>query len=42
MATRPTIEVNSLGHGVEADADTPLLYVLHNGLHLHGPRFGKD
>jgi aerobic-type carbon monoxide dehydrogenase small subunit (CoxS/CutS family) len=27
-------------HEVGADSDTPLLYVLHNELHLHGPRFG--
>jgi aerobic-type carbon monoxide dehydrogenase small subunit (CoxS/CutS family) len=40
MATRLTIDVNGLRHGVEAEADTPLLYVLHNELHLHGPRFG--
>jgi aerobic-type carbon monoxide dehydrogenase small subunit (CoxS/CutS family) len=40
MATRLTIKVNGLRHGVTADADTPLLYVLHNELHLHGPRFG--
>jgi hypothetical protein len=25
---------------VAASPDTPLLYVLHNELHLHGPRFG--
>src|SRR5581483_6700426 len=29
-----------LVHGVSASLDTPLLYVLHNELHLHGPRFG--
>jgi aerobic-type carbon monoxide dehydrogenase small subunit (CoxS/CutS family) len=40
MATRLTIDVNGLRHGVAADGDTPLLYVLHNELHLHGPRFG--
>jgi aerobic-type carbon monoxide dehydrogenase small subunit (CoxS/CutS family) len=27
-------------HNVTASLDTPLLYVLHNELHLHGPRFG--
>ena len=27
-------------HSVTASLDTPLLYVLHNELHLHGPRFG--
>jgi aerobic-type carbon monoxide dehydrogenase small subunit (CoxS/CutS family) len=40
MATRLRIQVNGLRHNVTADADTPLLYVLHNELHLHGPRFG--
>jgi len=40
MATRLRIHVNGLRHGVTADADTPLLYVLHNELHLHSPRFG--
>ena len=40
MATRLTIDVNGLRHGVAAETDTPLLYVLHNELHLHGPRFG--
>jgi nicotinate dehydrogenase subunit A len=27
-------------HTVNADPDTPLLYVLRNDLELHGPRFG--
>src|SRR5271155_4082885 len=35
-----TINVNGLSHSVTASLDTPLLYVLHNELHLHGPRFG--
>jgi aerobic-type carbon monoxide dehydrogenase small subunit (CoxS/CutS family) len=34
------IIVNGLTHSVSASLDTPLLYVLHNELHLHGPRFG--
>ena len=34
------ITVNGLTHSVSASLDTPLLYVLHNELHLHGPRFG--
>jgi aerobic-type carbon monoxide dehydrogenase small subunit (CoxS/CutS family) len=34
------ITVNGLSHTVAASLDTPLLYVLHNELHLHGPRFG--
>jgi hypothetical protein len=37
MASRVTIKVNGLRNGVGTDADTPLLYVLHNELHLHGP-----
>ena len=37
---RLTISVNGLRHVVAADQDTPLLYVLRNELHLHGPRFG--
>ena len=40
MASGLKIKVNGLTHGVEASLDTPLLYVLHNELHLHGPRFG--
>ena len=34
------LEVNGKRHEVDVDPDTPLLYVLHNELHLHGPRFG--
>ena len=40
MANSVKIKVNGLTHGVSASLDTPLLYVLHNELHLHGPRFG--
>ena len=40
MARRLTLNVNGLVHEVSATLDTPLLYVLHNELHLHGPRFG--
>ena len=40
MASKLKIKVNGLVHGVSASLDTPLLYVLHNELHLHGPRFG--
>ena len=40
MANGIKIKVNGLTHGVSASLDTPLLYVLHNELHLHGPRFG--
>lgn len=32
--------VNGQPHQVEADASTPLLYVLQNDLELKGPRFG--
>jgi aerobic-type carbon monoxide dehydrogenase small subunit (CoxS/CutS family) len=40
MASKLKIKVNGLVHSVSASLDTPLLYVLHNELHLHGPRFG--
>ena len=40
MAGKLKIKVNGLSHGVSASLDTPLLYVLHNELHLHSPRFG--
>src|SRR3954467_4166447 len=40
MASKLKIKVNGLVHNVTASVDTPLLYVLHNELHLHGPRFG--
>src|SRR5437016_8834701 len=40
MASKLKIRVNGLVHSVTASLDTPLLYVLHNELHLHGPRFG--
>ena len=40
MASSLRISVNGLTHTVTASLDTPLLYVLHNELHLHGPRFG--
>jgi len=40
MARQLRIEVNGLIHGVNASPETPLLYVLHNEMHLHGPRFG--
>jgi aerobic-type carbon monoxide dehydrogenase small subunit (CoxS/CutS family) len=40
LANSIKIKVNGLTHGVSASLDTPLLYVLHNELHLHGPRFG--
>ncbi len=37
---RWSLKVNGRTHQVEADADTPLLYVLQNDLALKGPRFG--
>jgi aerobic-type carbon monoxide dehydrogenase small subunit (CoxS/CutS family) len=40
MAAKQEIRVNGLVHRVSATLDTPLLYVLRNELHLHGPRFG--
>src|SRR3954462_11624610 len=40
MASKLKIKVNGLVHSVTASLDTPLLYVLHNELHLHGPKFG--
>jgi aerobic-type carbon monoxide dehydrogenase small subunit (CoxS/CutS family) len=40
MASKLKIKVNGLVHSVTASLDTPLLYVLHNELKLHGPRFG--
>jgi nicotinate dehydrogenase subunit A len=35
-----TINVNGMPHPVDADAETPLLYVLRNDLKLKGARFG--
>jgi len=40
MASTLRIKVNGLVHNVVASLDTPLLYVMKNELHLHGPRFG--
>ncbi len=37
---RLKLSVNGLVRTVNATADTPLLYVLRNDLHLRGPRFG--
>jgi nicotinate dehydrogenase subunit A len=34
------IQVNGSKRSVEADADSPLLYVLRDQLELHGPKFG--
>ena len=35
-----TLKVNGRARSVEADADTPLLYVLRDNLELQGPKFG--
>lgn len=35
-----TLTVNGQSHQIEADADTPLLYVLRDELHLHGAKYG--
>lgn len=35
-----TIEVNGQRHAVDAEGETPLLYVLRNDLKLKGARFG--
>jgi aerobic-type carbon monoxide dehydrogenase small subunit (CoxS/CutS family) len=40
MATNLKITVNGKAWPVASSPDTPLLYVLTNELHLHGPRFG--
>ncbi len=34
------LKVNGASHGVDADPETPLLYVLRNDLKLKGTRFG--
>ena len=40
MASNLNITVNGQAWPVTSRPDTPLLYVLTNELHLHGPRFG--
>jgi nicotinate dehydrogenase subunit A len=37
---RFNIQVNGSQHVVQADADSPLLYLLRDQLALHGPKFG--
>ena len=37
---RISLNVNGKSRVVEADPNTPLLYVLRDNLSLHGPRFG--
>lgn len=40
MSTSITFTVNGQSHSVEAEPDTPLLYILRNDLKLNGPHFG--
>jgi isoquinoline 1-oxidoreductase alpha subunit len=40
MTTGMTITVNGKQHVVQADAETPLVYVLRNEIGLHGTKFG--
>lgn len=40
MAERFALRVNGREHELEADADTPLVYLLRNDLQLKGTRFG--
>lgn len=40
MASTFSLTVNGKKHVVDADPDTPLLYVLRNDLGLNGPKFG--
>ncbi len=35
-----TLKVNGTSHTVDADPDTPLLYLLSDDLGLRGPKFG--
>ena len=35
-----SLTVNGKSHSVEAEPDTPLLYVLRDNLELHGPKYG--
>lgn len=35
-----SLTVNGKTHSVEAEPDTPLLYVLRDNLELHGPKYG--
>ena len=35
-----SLKVNGVRHSVQAEPDTPLLYVLRNDLGLNGPKFG--
>ena len=37
---RYDMQVNGSKRSVQADADSPLLYVLRDQLELHGPKFG--
>ena len=35
-----SLNVNGKARAVDADPETPLLYILRNDLHLNGPKFG--
>jgi nicotinate dehydrogenase subunit A len=35
-----SLRVNGATHSIDAEPDTPLLYVLSDDLHLRGPKFG--
>jgi nicotinate dehydrogenase subunit A len=37
---RMTLKVNGKSRSIDADPETPLLYVLSNDLELNGPKFG--
>ena len=37
---RHDLNVNGQRRRVEADSDSPLMYVLRDQLELHGPKFG--
>ncbi len=40
MATNIILQVNGQSQTVQAEPDTPLLYILRNQLALNGPKFG--
>lgn len=40
LAQTAELNVNGSTYQIEADADTPLLYILRNDLALNGPKFG--
>ncbi len=40
MPTKFTLKINGQAHDVEAEPDTPLLYILRNDIALNGAKFG--